>query len=321
MKKILVAFIVSFSLISCSISEQIIFNADGSGKLAYTIDMSKMIAMTKDLDKSSKMTKDLTESTEKDMDTVFNIKDILAKRQKEGKELTEEQLANMEQMKNYSMRMVVNKAKSEMKYVMSTDFKNISEVGNVGSALSTIKDVSGKNTGALDAANPGGNSEVKYVFDGKSFSRTVVEKPYVEEVEEAYDEEAVDTAAASVDYDYESLDSSDSLDLKDIEEAGEEMEALEEIESDENNAEEEEMSKADMKKMNKEFEKMGEMMKKGLEDSAFEFQYTFSKKIKKVSLKKSEYKLSDDKKTIYIKYQLEEFTKKIKDLNLNIEFE
>lgn len=320
MKKILVAFIVSFSLISCSISEQIIFNADGSGKLAYTIDMSKMIAMTKDLDKSSKMTKDLTESTEKDMDTVFNIKDILAKRQKEGKELTEEQLANMEQMKNYSMRMVVNKAKSEMKYVMSTDFKNISEVGNVGSALSTIKDVSGKNTGALDAANPGGNSEVKYVFDGKSFSRTVVEKPYVEEVEEAYDEEAVDTAAASVDYDYETAVDTTVVDTAAVEDMeiyeGEDLGNEEEV-----SEEEEEMSKADMKKMNEEFEKMGEMMKKGLEDSAFEFQYTFAKKIKKVSLKKSDYKLSDDKKTIYIKYQLEEFTKKIKDLNLNIEFE
>ncbi len=315
MKKILVAFIVSFSLISCSISEQIIFNADGSGKLAYTIDMSKMIAMTKDLDKSSKMTKDLTESTEKDMDTVFNIKDILAKRQKEGKELTAEQLANMEEMKNYSMRMVVNKAKSEMKYVMSTDFKNISEVGNIGSALSTIKDVSGKNTGALDAANPDGNSEVKYVFDGKNFSRTVVEKTYVEEVEEAYDEEAVDTAAASVDYDYETT--VDTAAVEDVEVyEGEELGDDEEV-----SEEEEEMSKADIKKMNEEFEKMGEMMKKGLEDSAFEFQYTFAKKIKKVSLKKSDYKLSDDKKTIYIKYQLEEFTKKIKDLNLNIEFE
>lgn len=319
MKKILVAFIVGFSLISCSISEQIIFNADGSGKLAYTIDMSKMIAMTKDLDKSNKMTKDLTESTEKDMDTVFNVKDILSKRLKEGKELTAEQLANMEQMKNYSMRMVVNKAKSEMKYIMSTDFKNISEVGNVGSALSTIKDVSGKNTSALDAANPGGNSEVKYVFDEKSFSRTVVEKPYVEEVEETYDEEVVDTAAAVADYEFESTDTlavedaeMESIEVSEGEDLGDEEEVSEE---------EEEMSKADMKKMNEEFEKMGEMMKKGLEDSAFEFQYTFAKKIKKVSLKKSDYKLSDDKKTIYIKYQLEEFTKKIKDLNLNIEFE
>lgn len=315
MKKFLLALIVSFSLIGCSISEQIIFNEDGSGKLAYTIDMSKMIALTKDLDKSSKMTKDLTESTEKDMDTVFNVKDILAKRQKEGKELTPEQLKNMEEMKNYSMRMVVNKAKSEMKYIMFTDFKNISEVGNVGSALSTIKDVSGKNTGALDAANPDGNTEVKYVFDGQSFSRKVEQKPYVEEVVEEYDEEVMDTAVATEDYEFESAD---SLAVEDVEGAVEEME---EMESDENVAEEEEMSKADMKKMNEEFEKMGEMMKKGLEDSAFEFQYTFAKKIKKVSLKKSDYKLSDDKKTIYIKYQLEEFTKKIKDLNLNIEFE
>jgi len=312
MKKILLAFIVAFSLISCSISEQIIFNADGSGKLAYTIDMSKMIAITKDLDKSNRMTKDLTESTAKDMDTVIHIKDILAQRQKEGKEITPEQLANMEQMKNYSMRMVVNKAKSEMKYVMATDFKNISEVGNIGAALTTMKDLSGKKTGAFDATKSDGNSDVKYVIDGKSFSRTVIEKPYVEE--EVY-EEAVDTAVAIEDYDY---DSADSLALENLEEVSEEMEALE---SDENAEEEKEMTKEEIKKMNKDFEKLGKMMEEGMKDSAFEFQYTFAKRIKKVSLKKSDYKLSDDKKTIFIKYQVEEFTKKIKDFNLNIEFE
>jgi hypothetical protein len=319
MKKILVAFLVSFSLISCSISEQIIFNADGSGKLAYTIDMSKMLEITKDLDKSSKMTKDLTEGTEKDMDTIFNVKDILAKRQEAGEELTAEQLANMEQMKNYSIRMVVNKAKSEMKYVMSTNFKTIAEAGNIGSALSTIKDVSGKDTGVLDAANPGGKSEVKYVFDGKNFSRTVIEKPYVEELEVVYGEEAVDTAAAVADYDYEMADSLavDGAEMEDMDASEEEDTAYDEEVSEDDV----EMSDADMKKMDEEFKKMGEMMKKGMEDSTFEFQYTFAKKIKSVSLKKSDYKLSDDKKTIFIKYKFEEFTKKIKDLNLNIEFE
>ncbi len=307
MKKILVAFIVSFSLISCSISEQIIFNSDGSGKLAYTIDMSKMIELTKDMDKSSKMTKDLTEGTEKDMDSTIVFKDVAAQYQKEGKELTSEQIANMEQMKNYSMRMVVNKAKSEMKYVMYTDFATISEVGNVGSVLSSMKNFSGKKTGGLDTATPDGNSEVKFLFDGKNFSRTVVEKPYVEEAEviEAYEE-----IADSVDYDM----SNDTIAFEESEEVIEEMQSGE-------NSVEEEVSEADLKKMNKEFEKMGEMMKKGLEDSTYEFQYTFAKKIKKVSLKKSQYKLSEDKKTIFIKYQFEEFTKKIKDLNLSIEFE
>lgn len=319
MKNILVAFFVSFSLIGCSISEQIIFNEDGSGKLVYTVDLSKMIAMTKDLDQSDKMTKELTEGTDKDMDSVIVFKDIAAKYQKEGKELTEEQLTNIEQMKNYSMRILLNKAKSEMKYIMYTDFSSIAEVGNVGSALSIIKGLSGKKAGALDAANQEGNTEVKFLFDGKKFSRSVEQKPYVEEevVEEMY-EEIVDTAAYEIPADT----------VLAIEDANVEYseEAIEEVETEENvveeeNAIEEEMSEADLKKMEKDFKKMGEMMTKAMEDSAYEFQYTFTRKIKNVSLSKSSYKLSDDKKTIFIKYKFEEFTKKIKDLNLSIAFE
>lgn len=319
MKKILVAFIISFSLISCSISEQIIFNADGSGKLAYTIDMSKMIAMTKDMDKSNKMTKELAESTEKDMDSLISFKDMAALYEKKGKKMTPEQLANMEQMKNYSMRMIVNKTKSEMKYILSTDFKTISEVGNVGSALSSMKSLSGKNTGALDAANPGGNSEVKLLFDGKSFSRTVVKKPIVEELVEE-----IDSLKYEEDMEYEEIADSTVVDSVAMdsyyEEEVSDSKAVEEIITDED-VENSEVEAIDMKKMDKEFKKMGKMMAKGLEESAFEFQYTFAKKIKKVSLPKSSYKLSKDKKTIYIKYKFEEFSKKIKDLNLNIEFE
>jgi hypothetical protein len=323
MNKFLLALIVGFSLIGCSISEQIIFNQEGSGKLSYTIDMSKMITMTKDLDKSDKMVKEWNEKTEKDMDSIIAFKDIAAQYGNDGKEMTAEQLANMEQMKNYTMRIVVNKAKSEMKYILSTDFKTISEVGNVGSAFSAIKDFSGKKTNALDAANPTGNTEVKFSFDGKSFARTVAQKPYVEEVVEEMDSIQLDdemelvemTDSTVVDsafvgdsyYEDEVIDSSATVEIiTDEDVANSELEKEEEV---------------DMKKVNKEFKKMGKMMKKGLEDSAFEFQYTFAKKIKKVSLPKSSYKLSADKKTIFIKYKFEEFTKKIKDLNLNIEFE
>lgn len=304
MKKFSLAILVSFSLISCSISEQILFNEDGSGKLTYTVDMSKMIALSKDLDKSNEMTKELAEDTEKDMDTVFDIKDVLAKRALDGKPLTPEQLKNMESMKNYTFRMYVNKAKSEMKYTMTTDFKSIAEVGNVGSALSSMKSLSGKKANALDAATPQGNTEVVFLFDGKRFSRSVVEKPYTEE--EIVYEEVSDTAV----YEHEM----DTLRAEDYEEEDVEME------TDENEVEEK-MSKEDIEKMNKEFAKIGEMMKKGMEESGFEFQYTFAKKIKKVSLSKSNYKLSEDKKTIFLKYNFETFSKKIKDLNLNIEFE
>jgi hypothetical protein len=322
MKKILVAFVLSFSLIGCSISEQIIFNEDGSGKLAYTIDMSKMIAMTKDLDKSDKMAKELNEKTEKDMDSIVAFKDIAAQYGKDGKEMTAEQLVNMEQMKNYSMRIIVNKAKSEMKYILSTDFKTISEVGNVGSAFSAIKDFSGKEASALEAAGPVGNTEVKFLLDGTSFSRSVTQKPYVEEA-------IVETDSLQWEDDMQEVEIVDSTVVDSIadtdyyEEEFADSTAVEEIitEEDVENSELEKGEEVDMKKMNKEFKKMGKMMKKGLEDSGFEFQYTFPKKIKKVSLPKSSYKLSSDKKTIFLKYNFEEFTKKIKDLNLNIEFE
>lgn len=321
MKKILVALVVGFTLISCSISEQIIFNENGSGKLNYTIDMSKMIALSKDLDKSDRMAKELNEKTGKDMDSVISFKDIAAFSSLKGTELSKEQLNSYEQMKNYTMRIVVNKAKNEMKYILSTDFTSIAEVGNIGSALTAVKDYSGKNS-ALDAAAPVGNSEVKYMFDGKSFSRNVVQKPYSEEqivevdtiqveeefmLEEKNDTIAVDALINDSFYDSEVMDST----------------ATDEIITDEDvqNSELEKGAEVDMKKMDKQFKKVGKMMKKGMEDSFFEFQYTFTKKIKKVSLPKSSYKLSKDKKTIFLKYKFEEFSKKIKDLNLILEFE
>ncbi len=311
MKKIIIPFLAALTLLSCSISEQIIFNSDGSGKLSYTIDMSKMIAVTKELDKSDKMTKELTEGTDKDMDSTIAFKDIAKAYQKEGKKLTAEQEANIDKMKNFSMRMIVNKERSEIKYMMYSDFDKITDIGNIGSALSIFKHVSGKDKGALGGLGNEGDTEVKFSFAENSFSRIVEQKPYVEEMveDEIYDE-IIDTAAYEMPV--------DTLAIEDA--IRETEEEIEEVGTDKN-VFEEEMSEADIKKMEKDFKKMGELMKTAMEDSAYEFQYTFTKKIKSVSLPRSSYKLSDDKKTIFIKFKFEEFTKKVKDLNLNIDFE
>lgn len=312
MKRIIPVLIVSLSLISCSISEQIIFNADGSGKLSYTVDMSKMIEITKDLDKKStkSVTKDMLDDTDKDKDTLISFKDLPAKFKKEGKEITAEQLANIEKMKDFSMRIVMNKSRSEAKYILSTDFKNIADVSSVGSMMSALQTASGKNTDALGAAAGDTNSDIKFTINGKKFTRVVEEKPYIEEIidEEVYDMEELDSTSA------ESYEEEVVEELKD-------SESNEEITDEEVSADDVEMTEEDMKKMQEEFKKMGEMMEKGLKESSYNFQYTFAKKIKKVSLPKSSYKLSDDKKTIFITYQLEEFNKKIKNLNLDIEFE
>lgn len=314
MKKIITIFIVSFSLMSCSISEQIIFNEDGTGKLAYTVDMSKMLEVAANLDKDNakKMSKGLMDDTEKDMDSLLYFKDIPAKYKKEGKELTPEQLANLEKMKDFSMRIVMNKAKNEAKYIMYTDFKKIGDIQNLGSMMSALQTASGKNTETLGVQSAGSDSDVQFTLNTKKFTRVVVEKPIVEELEEVYEYETVDSV------EYENIGEDAIEELKDTTIV---YDDFEEMESEESESEDVEVSKAEIKKMNAEFKKMGEMMEKGLKESYYNFQYTFPKKIKKVSLPKSSYKLSEDKKTIFIKYQFEEFTKKVKNLNLDIELE
>lgn len=315
MKKIFTILIVSFSLMSCSVSEQIIFNEDGSGKLAYTVDMSKMLEVAGSLDKDNakKMSKGLMDDTEKDMDSVMHFKDIPAKYKKEGKELTPEQLANMEKMKDFSMRVTMNKAKNEAKYIMYTDFKKIADIQNIGSMMSALQAASGKNTEALGVQSAGSDSDVQFSLNTKKFTRVVVEKPIVEELEEVYEEEVYEEDALP--------DTTGEEVIEELKDTTIVYDDFEEMESEESESEAPEMSKEEMKKMNAEFKKMGEMMEKGLKESYYNFQYTFPKKIKKVSLPKSSYKLSDDKKTIFIKYQFEEFTKKVKNLNLDIELE
>lgn len=313
MKKIIAALFISFSLLSCSISEEVFFNADGSGKLAYTINMSKMMELTKELDKKNakKMSKGLIDDTEKDVDSIITFKDIPAKFKKEGKELTPEQMINLDKMKDCSMRIVVNNAKSEFKYILISDFKNVNDIGNVGSMVSAMQTASGKNTDALGAT--ANDSEVKYTFDGKKFTRTVIEKPVVEELEEAYEEEVYEEELVS-DYSGENV-------IEELKDTTIVNEGFDEVEYEEAVSEDIEMSEEEMKKLDEEFKKMGELMEKGMKESAFEFKYTFTKQIKKVSLPKSQYKLSDDKKTIFMKYEIEEFTKKIKNLNFEIVFE
>ena len=142
-----------------------------------------------------------------------------------------------------------------------------------------------------DSYEESDESEVTEVMDA-AIDTTVVMDAY-------YDDEVIDTAAV------------EEMQVVGEEEVGEEIEEVEATDED----------AIDMKKMDKELKKLGKFMKKGLEDSSYEFQYTFPKKIKKVSLPKSNYKLSSDKKTIFLKYGFEEFSKEIKELNLNIEFE
>jgi hypothetical protein len=70
---------------------------------------------------------------------------------------------------------------------------------------------------------------------------------------------------------------------------------------------------------NKELDQVAEAMKELLGKSSYKVVYTFAKPVKKVSIPNAV--LSEDKKTVTIDYLFEDYMKKPKSLDVEIEFE
>ena len=163
------------------------------------------------------------------------------------------------------------------------------------------------------------DTKTTMTFKGNLFSRSVVKREIVidtsaiEEAANEYEEalyENTDTVAYVEDstYVYDDYADSTMVDTTEVEEY-----------LDEDTEEDQEVSKADLKKMNKEFKKVGKVMEKGFKDSKYVLEYTFPRRIKTVSVKN--YKLSKDKKTIFITYPIDDYLKAPEKLSFTIELE
>ena len=126
--------------------------------------------------------------------------------------------------------------------------------------------------------------------------------------------EVTDTVAYVEDstYVYEDYADSTMVDTTNVEEYSE-------GESIEDGTAEKEMSKAEMKKMNKEFKKIAKQSEKALKDSKYVLEYTFPRRIKTVSVKN--HKLSKDKKTVFITFPIDDYVKSPEKLSFTIELE
>lgn len=324
MKKIVFTLLIISTLISCSIKEKMIINSDGSGNVTYDMDFTEFLKTMNNLDKSSKSGgDDFFAKSDKDIDSIIHFKDFEKLAKQKGDTLTEEQKVNFERMKNFSMRIVAKKSTQEMKYSLYGNFKSVNELNELGSPIETVKEVSGgkKSTSTAGLDGMFNSSKTKMSFDGKVFTKIVEKKPIniVEEIE-------ADSTSVEVVEDY-SVDSTEVdtayaepiEELKSVEELEDVNSAQDEVVSYDEKSQEDEMSEKELKKMSKDFEKVGKLMKDGFKKSKYIVEYTFPKKIKKVNAKK--YKLSKDKMSVNIEYSIEEYMDKPEELSLQIELE
>lgn len=176
--KLLFAFAVVLSLTSCTITERMMINENGGGKFSYEIDGSKMMSMMGGAFKGDSDKKEGTEAKpKKAIDSTFSFKEIFASKKDSIAKLPLEEQQRLKKMENFTMHMVMNEAKGEMRYSMDTDFKSVQDLQDLMSPMESMKSMSpkgmnskklGKASSALD-----NNSSTKYFYDGKSFKKIV----------------------------------------------------------------------------------------------------------------------------------------------------
>lgn len=271
------------SVVSCSITEKMIVNENGSGKFAYNIDASKMMSMMgsafKDLDeddskkskkkkkKSKEVVSENNEVLKKVIDSTFTFKELFASKQDSISKLPLEEQAKIKKMERFSVRTVVDQEKGIMNYSMFTDFVSVADLQDVMSPLQSMKSLSpsGQNTGGFGMAPDAleDNSSTQYFYDGKTFKKTVIKLEKKKE--------------------------------ENVNEISEESKAL-----------------SDELRMKESFEMF-------YEQSNFKIVYQFPKAVKKVSIENALY--SEDRKTITIEYPLKDYMENPDKLNFEIIFE
>ncbi|WP_395044271.1 hypothetical protein [Flavobacterium sp.] len=183
--KLLFAILLIVTLTSCSITEKLLINENGTGKFAYEIDGSKMISMMgsafKDDEKETKKKKKKNKDNEitrdsKDIDSTFTFKEIFASKKDSIAKLTPEEQEKIKRMEKFSVHMVMNEEKGIMNYSMFTDFNTIQELQNVMSPLESMQTLSPKGQTGGFAMAPTGveeKSATQFFYDGKTFKKSV----------------------------------------------------------------------------------------------------------------------------------------------------
>jgi hypothetical protein len=319
--KFVVVFLIATLLVSCNITEKMTINSDGTGKVSYDFNMSKFLeTVSKMGNKEKESAKAIFSDSDKDIDSTFHFKDFKEMAIKKGDTLTPEQIAMFEKLEKFSVHSVMNKKNGQAYFELYGSFNNVDELNNLESPTSTLQKATGKSGDPMSGMGGMFNdTKTTLTFKGNLFSRSVVKKEIVVDttvVEDAIYEnesdgvEVTDTVAYVEDstYVYEDYADSTMVDTAYVEDY-----------SDEEVIEEEEVSKADLKKMNNEFKKVGKVMEKGFKDSKYVLEYTFPRRIKTVSVKN--HKLSKDKKTVFITFPIDEYMKAPEKLSFTIELE
>ncbi|MDY8136415.1 hypothetical protein [Aquimarina sp. 2201CG5-10] len=161
---------LSIIFIGCQFSEDLHLKEDGSGKISINFDGSELMQIGGDK---------MSEGKEEIIDSLIVFKDFLEEHKDSIAQLSEVEQEKLKRLENFKMHMLMNTQSKEMKFDMYTEFKNVSELGDLFNDFKTASAVGNKDKGqASQGANPISlssseveGSKVFYSFEKNKFKR------------------------------------------------------------------------------------------------------------------------------------------------------
>jgi hypothetical protein len=163
------SFLLS-TLTSCTFTENITINDNGTGKFSVDMDGSSLMAMAGD-----QMSQQMGAEAKKEIDSSFTFKQLFEAKKDSIAKLSPEIQKELKKLENFVVNTKMSSEKKEFLMTLSTDFKNVNEMQDILQTLSTLQKLEGGAATSPFGSNFGNNnSKLSYTYDGKKFSRKAV---------------------------------------------------------------------------------------------------------------------------------------------------
>ncbi|SHM85388.1 hypothetical protein [Flavobacterium chilense] len=167
--KLLSFCFVLATLTSCTFTENITVNDNGTGKFSVDMDGSSLMAMAGD-----QLGDQMGADAKKNIDTTFTFKQVFEEKKDSIAKLSPEAQKELKKLENFVVNTKMNGEKKEFLMTLSTDFKNVNELQDILQTASALQKLegSGGNASTPFAGGLGNNnSKLSYTYDGKKFTR------------------------------------------------------------------------------------------------------------------------------------------------------
>lgn len=169
--KILSFLFLVATLTSCTFTENITINDNGSGKFAVDMDGSSLMAMA-----GNQIGDQMGTDTKKNIDSTFTFKQLFEEKKDSIAKLSPQAQAELKKLENFVVTTKMNSEQKQFLMTISTDFKNVNELQDALQTMSALQKLDNKTA----AANPLGssfgdnNSKLTYIYNGKVFTRKAI---------------------------------------------------------------------------------------------------------------------------------------------------